>query len=72
MGSLTLSTTTDPLKDKVFEIAWDIAGKILAGEILTSEDESKLTQALSSHPTYKAQASGNTEYDGLKKAWYRW
>jgi hypothetical protein len=53
------------LGDKVFEVAWDVAGKILAGGGVSAEDEADLRLALSKHPYYASKAAGDAGFNGL-------
>jgi hypothetical protein len=51
--------------DKVFEVAWNIAGKILANEGVSPEDESELRLAISKNPLYASKAAGDAGFNGL-------
>ncbi len=55
----------DPAKDKVFELAWKLAGKILAGEKPTSAEKGELRDAVSKHPFYMANAAHDAGFNGV-------
>ena len=56
--------SSDSNKDRVFEVGWDIAGKILNGGSVDSTDVSNMRQAISNHPYYVKNASSNAGFDG--------
>jgi len=67
------STSTDPedrlysendAKDKVFDVGWKIAGKILDGGTVEQADVRDMRQAVSGHPEYAADATASAGYDG--------
>jgi hypothetical protein len=67
------STSTDPdarlyssdaAKDKVFEIGWRIAGKILGGGSVDSTDCNDMRAAVKGHPLYAKNATDLAVYDG--------
>jgi hypothetical protein len=55
----------DARKDKVFEVAWGIAGRILSGSSPTESDIQRLRQAVLQHPDYVSEGQGVTGYDGV-------
>ena len=55
----------DAAKDKVFELAWSIAGKILAGEKPTSSEKTELSSAVSQHPFYMANSAHDAGFNGV-------
>ncbi len=55
----------DPAKDKVFELAWKLAGKILGGEKPTSDEKGELRDAVSKHPFYMANAAHDAGFNGV-------
>ena len=50
--------------DRVFKEGWRIAGKLLNGQPLDSEDERLMRYAVSDHPEYWMDASRNAGFDG--------
>lgn len=52
-------------KDKVFEVGWEIAGKLLNGGSLSSDDVSKMRSAVSQHPYYASKHSSTADFDGI-------
>ena len=54
----------DPAKDKVFELAWKLAGKILGGEKPTSAEKGELRDAVSKHPFYSGNFSHDAKMNG--------
>ena len=52
-------------KDKVFELAWNIAGKLLAGEKPTLDEKNALRDAVSQHPFYMANAAHDAGFNGV-------
>lgn len=54
----------DEAKDKVFEIGWRIAGKIISGGKVDSTDVADMRGAVSGHPYYASNASSAAGYDG--------
>jgi hypothetical protein len=68
------TTSTDPdarlfsddaAKDKVFEVAWRIAGKIIGGGTVDGTDQSDMRAAVSGHPYYATEASDSAGFNGL-------
>ncbi len=55
----------DARKDRVFEVAWGIAGTILGGRAPTESDIERLRQAVLQHPDYASEGQGVTGYDGV-------
>jgi len=53
-------------KDKVFEIGWRIAGKLLGKDSspLTDDDYRSMREAVSQHPFYAAKAAGDAGFNG--------
>lgn len=58
-------TSTNPLKDKVFEIAWDMAGTLASGRQPEALHWNALDSAIRRHPTYKKNAGRNAGFDGI-------
>ncbi|MBX7172652.1 MAG: hypothetical protein K1X72_16910 [Pyrinomonadaceae bacterium] len=54
----------DEAKDKVFEIGWRIAGKIIDGGAVDSGDCVDMRAAVKGHPYYASNASSSAGYDG--------
>src|SRR5262249_23719195 len=56
----------DKKKDKVFEIGWMIAGKLLGQDksALTDDDYKSMRDAVSQHPYYAAKAAGDAGFNG--------
>lgn len=54
----------DEAKDKVFEIGWRIAGKIIGGGSIDSGDCVDMRAAVKGHPYYASNASSSAGYDG--------
>lgn len=52
-------------KDKVFEIGWEIAGKILNGGSVSSDDVSNMRSAVSHHPYYASNHGSTADFDGI-------
>lgn len=55
----------DPLKDRVYELAWDMAAKLSKGTPPSSVEWLALDHAVRRHPTYKKSAGNNAGYDGV-------
>ncbi len=51
-------------KDKVFEVGWRIAGKILNGGSVDQTDITDMRGAVSGHPEYAKDATASAGYDG--------
>ena len=51
-------------KDKVFEVAWAIAGRVLQGYSPTSDECAQLRDAVSQHPFYAANAASTIQANG--------
>lgn len=55
-------------KDKVFDVAWNIAGKILGSNAkvttVNEADVSEIRQAVSGHPEYAKDAAASAGYNG--------
>lgn len=58
-------TSTNPLKDKVYEIAWDMAATLAKRKQPESLHWSALDSAIRRHPTYKKNAGKNAGFDGI-------
>ena len=58
-----LTGNTDA-KDKVFELAWAIAGKLLAGQKPTLSEYNALREAVSRHPYYMGKAAADAGFNG--------
>lgn len=67
------SDSTDPddrlyseneAKDKVFDVGWRIAGKILNGGSVDQTDVTDMRAAVSGHPEYATDAAASAGYDG--------
>jgi len=58
--------SSDKKKDKVFEIGWRIAGKLLGKDTspLTDDDYKAMREAVSEHPFYAAKAAGDAGFNG--------
>lgn len=57
--------SSDSAKDKVFELAWNLAGKILAGDKPSSTEKSDLRAAVSKHPFYMANSAHDAGFNGV-------
>jgi hypothetical protein len=59
-------TSPNKAKDKVFEIGWRIAGKLLGQDSsqLTDDDYRSMREAVSQHPLYAAKAAGDAGFNG--------
>lgn len=59
-------TSPNKAKDKVFEIGWNIAGKLLGQDTsaLTDDDYRSMREAVSQHPLYSAKAAGDAGFNG--------
>jgi hypothetical protein len=55
----------DPRKDRVFEIAWRLAGVILSGRTPPESDIEVLRQAVLRHPDYSSAGQGVAGFDGV-------
>ncbi|MEP6924551.1 MAG: hypothetical protein ABI954_08805 [Pyrinomonadaceae bacterium] len=51
-------------KDKVFELGWAIAGKILAGNSPTPSECNEMREAVSKHPYYMSKAAADAGFNG--------
>jgi len=51
-------------KDKVFELAWAIAGKLLAGEKPSLSECNDMRNAVSQHPYYMGKAAADAGFNG--------
>jgi hypothetical protein len=58
---LTGNTTA---KDKVFEIGWNIAGKLLAGEKPSLDEYNSMRDAVSQHPYYMGKSAADAGFNG--------
>ncbi|MBI3281292.1 MAG: hypothetical protein HYZ57_15765 [Acidobacteria bacterium] len=58
-------TSADPLKDKVYEIAWDMAAALAGGKQPTAVEWLALDHAVRRHPEYKKTAGNKAGFDGL-------
>lgn len=58
--------SADKKKDKVFEVGWRIAGKLLGKDSspLTDDDYREMREAVSQHPFYAAKAAGSAGFNG--------
>lgn len=61
--SQRLTGNTDA-KDKVFELGWAIAGKLLAGEKPTLSEYNDMREAVSRHPYYMGKAAADAGFNG--------
>lgn len=59
-------TSPNKAKDKVFEVGWMIAGKLLGQDssALTDNDYKAMREAVSQHPFYAAKAAGDAGFNG--------
>jgi hypothetical protein len=55
----------DPRKDRVFEIAWDLASLILDSRKPKESDIERLRQAVLEHPYYSKDGQKVTGFDGV-------
>lgn len=55
----------DPRRDLVFEIAWKIAGDVLAGTSVDIRDGLALRNAIPRHPEYLQSAGRRAQWDGV-------
>lgn len=55
----------DPAKDKVFEVGWKIAGKIIGGGAIDSTDCTDMRNAVKGHPYYASEASDSAGFNGI-------
>ena len=55
----------DENKDKVFEVGWRIAGKILGGGSIESSDVTDMKDAVSRHPYYQSKHGNDAGFDGM-------
>jgi hypothetical protein len=58
-------TSENTLKDRVYELAWDMAGTLSKGRQPTSVEWLALDHAVRRHPTYKRTAGNNAGFDGV-------
>lgn len=58
-------TSANPLKDRVYELAWDMAGSLSKGRQPTSVEWLALDHAVRRHPTYKRTAGNSAGFDGV-------
>jgi hypothetical protein len=58
-------SSKNPQKDLVFELAWKMAIKILAGEKPTVTEKNNLQAAVANHPLYMAESAGSAGFNGL-------
>ena len=58
-------TSSNPLKDKVYEIAWDMAAHLEKGKQPSSVEWLALDHAVRRHPTYKKTAGKKAGFDGI-------
>ncbi len=63
-GLVDRLTSSTRQRDKVFEVAWDIAGRVLQGYSPTADECNKMREAVSQHPFYSANASSMIKSDG--------
>jgi hypothetical protein len=61
--TIRLKSTTKA-RDKVFETGWNLAGKIIDGQGLNSDDCNAMRDAVSMHPYYMANASHDAKMNG--------
>jgi len=57
--------SSNPLKDRVYELSWDMAGTLIKGNQPTSIEWLALDHAVRRHPTYKRIASITADFDGI-------
>lgn len=58
-------TSSNPLKDKVYEIAWDMAGILAKRKQPEQLYWNALDSAIRRHPTYKKNAGKQAGFDGI-------
>ena len=56
--------SSKPARDKVFEVGWNLAGKIIAGQGLTFDDCNAMREAVAKHPFYMANAAHDAKFNG--------
>lgn len=58
--------SNDPKKDKVFEVGWRIAGKLLGQDSsgLTDSDYADMREAVAAHPYYAKNAKSDAGFNG--------
>jgi hypothetical protein len=54
-------------KDKVFEVGWQIAGKLLGNGNIEPDDVTRMRDAVSIHPFYASTATASANYDGYRR-----
>lgn len=57
--------SNNPLKDRVYELAWDMAGRLIKGNQPTPLEWLAIDHAVRRHPTYKKAASDIADFDGI-------
>jgi hypothetical protein len=55
----------DPRRDRVFELAWGVAGTILAGRAPSASELGAVRMAVLSHPNYASTAQDLAGFDGV-------
>jgi hypothetical protein len=58
-------TSSNPLKDKVYEIAWEMAATLSKGTQPGSIYWNALDSAIRRHPTYRSSSARNAGYNGI-------
>lgn len=66
LGASDTSTADGKAEDKVFKIAWSIAGKILKNKSPKNGDYQKLKKAISKAPKYRTTYNDTANWDGLQ------
>ncbi len=66
LGASDTSTADGKAEDKVFKIAWTIAGKILKNKTPKNGDYQKLKKAISKAPKYRTTYNDTANWDGLQ------
>ncbi|HUF03234.1 MAG TPA: hypothetical protein VMM38_03580 [Aridibacter sp.] len=52
-------------KDKVFEVGWEIAGRLLNEDPLSSNYVSRMKSAVTQHPFYASNHDATADFDGM-------
>jgi hypothetical protein len=58
-------SSSNKIKDLVFELAWKMAAKIQQGTNPTTTEQQALQTAISKHPFYMANATADAGFDGV-------
>lgn len=56
---------TNDAKDKLYKVAWDLAGTLLSGKTPTQKEYLDLQDAVSKHPDYASIATIKVNFDGI-------